>query len=132
MTSIIKGEKQFNDVKEDKPYTCHSHRTPKPDSEFAFAPVWTGSLNSKTSKISFEGNCFEKIDMVMTYDKLQPDTLIIQATAANQREHGCTDYIFIANTDLYHYETISFQGDFHWTFKVSSKEAQTILQENGI
>jgi hypothetical protein len=60
LTAILKGEKEFAEIDENKPYTCHSQRTPEPDSQFALAPVWTGMLKPKTNdKISYEGNCFE-------------------------------------------------------------------------
>lgn len=80
LTSVLKGEKGFNDIdiNSPEPYTCHSHRTPRNDSAWAFMPVWTGVLKWD-EKIHFEGNCYKDITLLMT--KISDKQFSIVATA---------------------------------------------------
>ena len=68
ITSYIKGEKTFKQsgFQEDANINCQTlnkRGTDNPDAQFAFAPVFTGQLNTNEPIPSFTGNCFEQIDM---------------------------------------------------------------------
>ena len=60
----LKNEKSFKFG--DEFPTCHSNRstTNDPDAMYMFLPAYTGTIKFD-SKISFEGNCFENIEMEM-------------------------------------------------------------------
>lgn len=128
----MKGEREFAEVDEDAPYTCHSHRTPDPDAQFALAPVWTGTLKPNKGKISYEGNCFEKIDIEVDYDESSPETIKLVANTQNKRTETCVEFIFLLNTEFYHFEDVVFSGKHEWTFNAPSKDAQLDFQQHGI
>lgn len=138
LTSVLKGEKNFTDIDTSsaEPYTCHSHRTPKNDSQWAFFPVWGGAMKWD-QKLSFEGNCYKNIEMTMT--KVTDQQFKITATAENNRGRNtkenpdpCFDYIFLGNTELWHFETLWFDGDHEWIFNIPNDIALTDINNNGI
>lgn len=51
-------------------------------------------------------------------DKASPNEFKVSATAKNKRDLLCSDYIFMANTEVYHYEVVSFSGNYEWTFNI--------------
>ena len=112
------------------PYTCQTKRTPTDDSQWAFAPVWGGTLKEE-GKISFEGNCFEKIDMQMTYDGQNNEFHVI-ADLEKPFSKTCAESIFLANTELYHFEVVRFSGRHEWTFDVQSDDAKVDLSQHGL
>lgn len=70
--------------------------------------------------------------MTMSMDESAPNEFKISATAKNKRSLLCSDYVFIANTEIYHYEVLMFGGNYEWTFKVPTKNTQADIVDNGL
>jgi hypothetical protein len=131
LTAVIKGEKEFNHLKDDEPYTCHSQRTPDPTAQWSWAPAWGGSL-MELKNLTMEGNCFESIEMIMAPDESNPNQFKVAATAKNKRSLLCSEYIFIANTEIYHYEVVTFGGNYEWTFNIPSEDTKKDILGKGL
>lgn len=56
--------------------------------------------------------------MSMSMDESTPNQFKISATAKNKRSLLCTDYVFFANTEVYHYEELVMAGSHEWTFTI--------------
>lgn len=84
-------------------------------------------------KITFEGNCYQNIEMTMT--KVSDTQFKVTANAKNNRvtrPDFCWDYIFLGNTELYHFEALYFEGDHEWTFNIPGDLALSDINNNGI
>lgn len=98
-----------------------------------FLPAFTGQLlPQKAPKISFEGNCFEKIDMEAFYSKNSPSEVQIVVTTSGKRSALCSDFFLIANTEIYHVEDFFFAGTHKLNFKIPDQIAQQDLMNTGL
>ena len=122
LTSYLKGEKTFKQAK-DTPSVCHTHKRdgPKPTDEFAFAPAFVGQISPKNSKISFEGNCFEKIEFEMEYPGGNEVHLTVKTHSP--RNLTCSDFFLFGNTEVTHVEDFWYRGTHKLTFKLPTEES---------
>ena len=133
MTAFLKGHKSFN--KPDESSICHSHRESgnplDPDAEFMFLPAWTGNINPINSTLSFEGNCFELIEMEMSY-KDDESTVELIVKTEKPRNHTCSDFFIFGNTEMMHVEDFFFRGTHKLNFKLPSPIAEENLASIGL
>jgi len=132
MTKYLKNEDAFSQP-EDVPATCHSNRTGpgNPDAQFMFLPAYTGQITPKNSFLSFEGNCFEKITMNMTYDEGANSVELVVETSG-KRSDFCSDFFLIANYDIYHVEDFMMNGAHKLSFKLPNDKAAVDMEAFGL
>lgn len=70
--------------------------------------------------------------MTMTMDKANPTQFKVAASAKNKRSLLCSDYVFIANTEIYHYEVMTFGGNYEWTFNIPTEETKQDIVGKGL
>ena len=71
----------------------------------------------------------------MTMTKVNDTQFKILATSKDNRageNEWCFDYLFFANTELYHFETLTFEGDHEWIFDIPSDLALSDIDNNGL
>jgi hypothetical protein len=85
-----------------------------------FLPAYTGTIKFD-SKISFEGNCFENIEMEM--NQISNDKIEVVVTTSKKRGLACNDFFFLANTEIFHAESFSSEGTHKLTFSVPGEIA---------
>lgn len=94
-----------------------------------FLPAYTGTIKFD-SKISFEGNCFEKIEMEM--NQISNDKIEVIVTTSKKRGISCYDFFLLANTEIFHAESFSSEGTHILTFNVPGENAQLDLSSKGL
>jgi hypothetical protein len=133
LTSYLKNEKVFNQPR-DTPSVCHTHKrnaTTDPDAEFVFLPAYVGQITPKNSKLEFEGNCFEKVEIDMQYTE-GSNQVEITVKTHNPRNLTCSDFFMFGNTEIIHVEEFWYRGTHKLTFKLPTQDAEVDLSNFGL
>ena len=81
--------------------------------------------------MTFEGNCFEQIEMDMDY-KEGADSVQIIVKTMKPRNMTCSDFFMFGNTEIVHVENFFFRGTHKLTFKLPSQDAKLDLSNMGL
>jgi hypothetical protein len=85
-----------------------------------FLPAFTGQISPSNTHLEFEGNCFEHIEMDMTYKK-GDNTVELIVKTENPRNLTCSDFFLIGNTEIYHVEDFFMRGTHKLNFKLPTE-----------
>lgn len=139
MTAYLKGEKEFmGKVGDPETYQCHPSRMdpgPSPRSEFMFVPDLMGQMipGTNMSSISFEGSCFEKIEMSLTYSGEGAEgSVVLDVNATNKRNLYCSDIFLLGNLDTHHLEAYFFAGTHRSVINLPGTNAVNDMQRSGL
>jgi hypothetical protein len=75
-------------------------------------PALVGKLTPLKRSLEFEGNCFERVTMDMSYAE-GSDILHITVRTEKPRNLTCSDSFMFGNTEIAHVEEIFFRGTHH-------------------
>jgi hypothetical protein len=94
-------------------------------------PVWTGNINPINKTLSFEGNCFEQIEMEMIYQKHESTVEIIVKTH-KPRNLTCSDFFIFGNSEILHVEDFFFRGTHKLTFNLPTHISGSDMSKLGL
>jgi len=87
-----------------------------------FAPAFTGQISQKSTKVTFEANCFEETSFEFKYDPATPDEATVIATLSKPRDLTCSDWYLFGNTEIQHVEEFFTQGTHTLKFKAANNK----------
>mmetsp|Transcript_3006 Transcript_3006/g.3921 ORF Transcript_3006/g.3921 Transcript_3006/m.3921 type:complete len:407 (+) Transcript_3006:260-1480(+) len=121
-----------NDYTHEPIYKCDERffNTEDPTEAFAALPVLVAQPTEADSVQSFQGVCYENIDV--TFTKISETSFELLLDLQNKKDLLCKDAILFGNSNLRHFEVFFRAGQHKITFNMDTSEAQADVSHNGI
>jgi len=114
--AIKQNEFSF-EVSNDLAFDCHNRMNTTDPSEMGlFMPVYADYVSQSKQNASWEGLCYHSIEM--SYEQISESSFEVIFDLHEKRSAECKEAIYLANTEINHFELFFFAGRHKLTFNM--------------